>query len=447
VLWDVFISHASEDKTTVARPLAAALEAAGLRVWIDEAQLKIGDSLRQKLDEGLSQSRFGVVVLSPAFFAKQWPQRELGAILARPDAVLPVWHGLGPSDLATVSPLLADVVAASTSEGIAGAAERILQVAGTHLPQRRGGSPTYTSELAAPMAHILRALDVLESLSHPATWAQLDFSASGYPAVGWMGTDSSTFVEVIYGFLAPLIEYRRLQYSVRRNLALLDTRTRLQFALLETAFGCFCNESELATADPAIEYTPRVPQWRSKRLTNAARYWWQGISPDRFDAAVPFFIQAGGSARGTDRLLAPQEFLDVYRRAFASRDAKVQQAIGLVANGFYGFRPASRPVLWRVCISIARIYQAILGNSRFDPTGANLNQFEQLYHPLDTEVFPFRLTSVPNELYEPYPETLAATLRYLEASSLPRIRSYLAAPREDANGTIGAQSSTGLTTT
>jgi hypothetical protein len=61
--YDVFISHASEDKEGVVRPLANALKSEGLRVWYDEFELKIGDSLRQKIDRGLATSRVGLVVL------------------------------------------------------------------------------------------------------------------------------------------------------------------------------------------------------------------------------------------------------------------------------------------------------------------------------------------------------------------------------------------------
>lgn len=62
--YDVFISHATEDKTEVVRPLAEVLRRLGLRVWYDEYELKLGDSLRRKIDHGLVTSRFGVVVLS-----------------------------------------------------------------------------------------------------------------------------------------------------------------------------------------------------------------------------------------------------------------------------------------------------------------------------------------------------------------------------------------------
>lgn len=126
--WDVFISHASEDELSVARPLSRMLQHAGLRVWLDESELKIGDTLRAKIDEGLAQSRFGVVILSAAFFAKDWPQRELGALFSRRDALLPVWHGLTAADVVARSPLLADIVAASTSDGLSAAASKIIAV-------------------------------------------------------------------------------------------------------------------------------------------------------------------------------------------------------------------------------------------------------------------------------------------------------------------------------
>src|SRR5262249_47063162 len=75
--WDVFISHASEDKDEFVRPLAKALEQSGLEVWFDETTLKVGDRLRESIDYGLSRSRFGVVVLSKHFFSKNWPKEEL----------------------------------------------------------------------------------------------------------------------------------------------------------------------------------------------------------------------------------------------------------------------------------------------------------------------------------------------------------------------------------
>jgi hypothetical protein len=117
--FDVFISHASEDKDEVVRPLALALQAAGLQVWYDEFELRIGDSLRRKIDRGLARSRFGVVVLSKAFFGRGWPEYELDGLVTRAvsgdQILLPVWHNVTKSEVIGYSPSLADRLARSTT--------------------------------------------------------------------------------------------------------------------------------------------------------------------------------------------------------------------------------------------------------------------------------------------------------------------------------------------
>lgn len=118
--WDVFISHASEDKDAVARPLRDALARRGITVWLDEAQLKVGHSLRRKIDEGIRSSRFGVVVLSHDFFRKGWTNHELDGLVTRTVAgeqsLLPIWHDLEVDQVRAYSPSLADKVALSTSD-------------------------------------------------------------------------------------------------------------------------------------------------------------------------------------------------------------------------------------------------------------------------------------------------------------------------------------------
>lgn len=118
--FDVFISHASEDKDAVVMPLAAALAARGLSVWFDEFELRIGDSLRRKIDTGIARSRFGIVVLSPDFFAKSWPQYELDGLVTMAvsgrQVLLPLWHGVSRDDVITQSPSLADKVALRTAD-------------------------------------------------------------------------------------------------------------------------------------------------------------------------------------------------------------------------------------------------------------------------------------------------------------------------------------------
>jgi len=118
--YDAFISHASEDKDGLVRPLAEGLRQRGLEIWYDEFTLLPGDSLRRSIDRGLADSRFGVVVLSANFLNKGWPQYELDGLTALRvegnSVLVPVWHGVSKQDVLAFSPPLADLVAVRTSD-------------------------------------------------------------------------------------------------------------------------------------------------------------------------------------------------------------------------------------------------------------------------------------------------------------------------------------------
>lgn len=143
--WDAFISHASEDKESVAIPLAEALKRAGVRVWLDRFEMRVGDSLREKIDEGLADSRFGIVVLSSSFLAKGWPTRELNGLFSLEESgrkvILPVWHNITKAELAERSPILADRLAAETSRGITSVAVELLAA----ILDPSSGSPSVAS--------------------------------------------------------------------------------------------------------------------------------------------------------------------------------------------------------------------------------------------------------------------------------------------------------------
>ena len=117
--YDVFISHAWEDKEDFVRPFVNCLKERGLSVWYDEFELKVGDSLRRSIDNGLKNSRYGIVVLSEAFFRKEWPQKELDGLFAREvngeKVILPIWHKISKNDVLKYSPIIADMLALNTS--------------------------------------------------------------------------------------------------------------------------------------------------------------------------------------------------------------------------------------------------------------------------------------------------------------------------------------------
>lgn len=131
---DVYLAHASEDKKQIVRPLAAALKRERVSVWIDEAEIMAGDSLRRKIDEGIRDSLRGVAVISPAFVAKPWTKDELDGFFAREAApsgdpfIIVVVHGISHEELIEFSPMLAGRRYLDTSSGIAHVAKEIRRV-------------------------------------------------------------------------------------------------------------------------------------------------------------------------------------------------------------------------------------------------------------------------------------------------------------------------------
>jgi hypothetical protein len=106
--YDVFVSYASDDKKFV-QQLVPALRAKGLAVWYDEGQLRVGDTALRKVEEGLEQSMYFVVVVSPNLLSRQWPQFEVGVALGRgkKDRILPIYLKVQQPEMAKSLPILA----------------------------------------------------------------------------------------------------------------------------------------------------------------------------------------------------------------------------------------------------------------------------------------------------------------------------------------------------
>jgi hypothetical protein len=121
-MWDIFISHATEDKNTIARPLSNSLKKRGIKVWFDEFELKVGDSIIEKINEGLIESKNGLIILSPDFFSKNWTKRELNILTTRMIEknikLFPIWHNISIEQIKKVNPILSDIYGISTNKGI-----------------------------------------------------------------------------------------------------------------------------------------------------------------------------------------------------------------------------------------------------------------------------------------------------------------------------------------
>lgn len=131
--YDLFISHASEDKASLVFPLASLLADLGVKVWYDEFELRVGDSLSRSIDKGLASAAFGAVIISEAFLAKEWPDYELRGLITKElesdKVILPIWHGVDKHRIAQSSPTLADKIALNSQQlGIKEIAVKLIEV-------------------------------------------------------------------------------------------------------------------------------------------------------------------------------------------------------------------------------------------------------------------------------------------------------------------------------
>lgn len=118
--YDFFISHASEDKATVAIPLAEELLRRNAKVWLDKFELQIGSSLMESINEGLINSKKGIVIMSPIYFDKFWTKKELNSLFQKSqngtNIILPIRHKITAEEIASKNILLSDIFSLSTDD-------------------------------------------------------------------------------------------------------------------------------------------------------------------------------------------------------------------------------------------------------------------------------------------------------------------------------------------
>ena len=174
----------------------------------------------------------------------------------------------------------------------------------------------------------------------------------------------------------------------------------------------------MAASGNAIDYTPRVPQWREKRDAAPRRYWWQGISEERFDGARGAFVKEIDAELDV-KMFSFNEFKATYESAYQG-DASAQKPLGLLANALYGFDPESRPVYFRLVTFWFACYSTFL----------KINDDSKIV----TE-YPIQIEHL-NEMWAPHfdaerqSDVFEATKEYWSDFVRPRLKRCLEGPQE-----------------
>lgn len=128
---EFFICHSSEDKESFVRPLAKYMLKSGATIFYDEYSIKLGDSLTQKINQGLQNAKFAIIILSEAFFQKNWTQAELQSIynlyVSNHLRLIIIYHEISNEDVKKRYPLLSDIYAVSSDRGIEGVVGKIFE--------------------------------------------------------------------------------------------------------------------------------------------------------------------------------------------------------------------------------------------------------------------------------------------------------------------------------
>lgn len=119
--YDVFISHANNDKEDYVEKLYDTVKKLGINVFYDKEVLTWGDKWKQVILEGTTDSEFAVIVISKNFFGREWTEKELNEFLTQQNEsgqkiVLPLLHGITRQELIAHYPELEEIQYISTGD-------------------------------------------------------------------------------------------------------------------------------------------------------------------------------------------------------------------------------------------------------------------------------------------------------------------------------------------
>jgi hypothetical protein len=136
---DAFLSYAAEDND-YASDIALGLKANGLSVWFAPVSLRVGDKLLESIEQGLAQSRSGILLITPKYLAKNWTSFEMDVLLRQhveaKKKLLPIWHGVTKTDVDEKHLGLGGIVAITEATSVEQATSKLIEALSDAAPSR-----------------------------------------------------------------------------------------------------------------------------------------------------------------------------------------------------------------------------------------------------------------------------------------------------------------------
>ena len=208
----------------------------------------------------------------------------------------------------------------------------------------------------------------------------------------WPEGNEYYVTSTMYNLLAPAVVYKLIQRRLTIMDLRLDRNIDSHYQLAKHLAWSFTADFDLAWGLKVfpLSYEPNHPDWEKLIQNEPSRYRRQGLAIGKFDNAVESLIIRDSQPNGHQRVMSFGEF----ESALHKPDSTVCETFSVVRDIITGFHPETRPVLWRMLITQAHIYDAIV---RFHKDNASTTELIVVPIPKEDRK-PFYWRRDPNEI-------------------------------------------------
>jgi hypothetical protein len=210
----------------------------------------------------------------------------------------------------------------------------------------------------------------------------------------WLSTDHYFIRSTIYRLIAPMTAFKLLQHRLTNIDLKLDQSINIQYILAKILYYTFSSSPDLARSDPAIPYDPDQIGAESKGLEESTKkerrakypekFWLQGLKVGTIDILAETLILSEKDSSNNNNFRI-KSFGEFEQQFFKKREHAASHESNNTFEVFFTifsyFHPRTRPVLWRVLITQAYLYNAIknIRNSEEKFTISTIDEFVKLF--------------------------------------------------------------------